>query len=1010
MRKIIIFLLFIVLFLSISAVSAEGNFTALKEEIDLSTDSIEITQDYVYDNETDYELNRGIIINKSNFTINGNGYTIDASNQARIFLIYANNITISNLNIINCNKPEKIGGAIYSNGSLILNNITFTNNTAQMGGSIFSEKKVKIVNSTFNSSTSDYGVAIYAKNELTIINSTFKDLYALETAGAIAIKESENVWIENCRFINTRSFKNAGAISADINGQNYNFMAYVRIIDTIFENACSGFGGAFIQLGGNLFMNNSIFINNSASYNGAAIYISGIWNASIANTSIVGNRLISENNGFGGGIYSDNSIVAITQCEFINNTAQGIYAYDTELNVENTRFSNNGEAIHGVFLKYNITDTDMENDTTSLDNTEYMNIVCKTGLELALINNTIDVADFPSRYDSRDWGWVSPIKNQGRNGACAMFSTIASLESALLKSTGIEYDLSENNMQNTILQYSKYGLFVFTEGTLPENSLGYLLSWLGPIAEEEDSYDEVGKLSPLSTTQNIHIQDAILIEPSDNFTDTDAVKEAILKCGAVTSSYFSKEALINGETGAYYSNMTHEASHGISIIGWDDNYPKENFLITPPGNGAWICKNSHGSKSGENGFLYISYYEKTFFNKGHTIGIIIENTENYTKNYQTDLTGYLREIKNNVSYKNSYEAIGNELISAVGTYFNKGENYTLEIYVNDKLAHSQSGIAPFSGFHTVKLTSEIPITAGDIFTAVMDKPSVIMLTYERQYKENVTFINSGSGWEDLSQKKMTVSLKVYTKDLAVYAKDLVKIYKNASMFEANIGVANETVTFEVNGGTYNRTSDENGTARIAINLNPGEYTIKTSYNGTAVENKITVLPTLIGENLVKYFRNASQFFIDLIDGEGNPVTGVNITMNINGVFYNRVTNENGTARLNINLNPGEYILTAIDPLTGLQMSYIITVLPTLEASDLEMTYKDGSTFNVTVLDGEGNPLVNAIVTFNINGVFYNRTTDPSGIARLNINLMAGKYIITSEYDNLRISNTITIRD
>ena len=116
----------------------------------------------------------------------------------------------------------------------------------------------------------------------------------------------------------------------------------------------------------------------------------------------------------------------------------------------------------------------------------------------------------------------------------------------------------------------------------------------------------------------------------------------------------------------------------------------------------------------------------------------------------------------------------------------------------------------------------------------------------------------------------------------------------------------------------------------------------------------------------------------MIDGEGNPVSGVNITMNINGVFYNRTTNENGTARLNINLPPGEYILTAIDPLTGLQMSYNITVLPTLYANDLKMSYKDGSTFNTTVLDGQGNPLKDAIVKFNINGIFYNRKTDSNG--------------------------------
>ena len=216
------------------------------------------------------------------------------------------------------------------------------------------------------------------------------------------------------------------------------------------------------------------------------------------------------------------------------------------------------------------------------------------------------------------------------------------------------------------------------------------------------------------------------------------------------------------------------------------------------------------------------------------------------------------------------------------------------------------------------------------------------------------------------------------------------------MFAAEIGISNKTVTFEINGRNYTRVSDENGTAKIAINLNPGNYTIKTSYNNFTVENTITVLPTLIAENLVKYYRNASQFYIDLIDSEGKSVAGVNITMNINGVFYNRETNENGTARLNINLIHSEYILTAIDLLTGLQMSYNITVLSTLNATDLEMTYQDGSTFNVTVLDGQSNPAKEVTVTFNINGVFYKRVTDSKGIAKLNITLMASEYIIKSK--------------
>ena len=87
MKIIKILLVLVILFISLSAVSAEGNFTALRNEIDSSTDFLEITQDYVYDNSTDYELNKGIQINKNDFTINGNGYTIDASNQARIFAV-----------------------------------------------------------------------------------------------------------------------------------------------------------------------------------------------------------------------------------------------------------------------------------------------------------------------------------------------------------------------------------------------------------------------------------------------------------------------------------------------------------------------------------------------------------------------------------------------------------------------------------------------------------------------------------------------------------------------------------------------------------------------------------------------------------------------------------------------------------------------------------------------------------------------------------------------------------
>ena len=154
--------------------------------------------------------------------------------------------------------------------------------------------------------------------------------------------------------------------------------------------------------------------------------------------------------------------------------------------------------------------------------------------------------------------------------------------------------------------------------------------------------------------------------------------------------------------------------------------------------------------------------------------------------------------------------------------------------------------------------------------------------------------------------------------------------------------------------------------------------------------------------ILQFYKDYSKFEADV--GAANET----VTFEINGANYTRISDENGTARLNINLNPGEYILAALDPLTGLMMSYNIIVLSVLTADEIDMAYKDGTQFRAKLVDGKGNSLENAGITFNINGVFYTRYTNSSGIASLNINLMPGEYIITSQYGSAVISNKITI--
>ena len=227
-------------------------------------------------------------------------------------------------------------------------------------------------------------------------------------------------------------------------------------------------------------------------------------------------------------------------------------------------------------------------------------------------------------------------------------------------------------------------------------------------------------------------------------------------------------------------------------------------------------------------------------------------------------------------------------------------------------------------------------------------------------------------------------------------------------------IANATVYFTINGGVYARITDENGTASIAIRLLPGEYKASALFNGTKDHDKatanatVTVKSTIFGNDTTLYFRNGTQYMAKFLDSDGKALANTDVKFNINGVFYTRVTDENGIARLNIRLDPASYIITAYNPVTGEQKANEVTVLPRIIAKDLSMKYLDGSTFNAALVDGQGKAISGVNITFNINGVFYHRTTNADGVTKLNIRLMPGEYIITSMYDECWASNKIII--
>ena len=294
------------------------------------------------------------------------------------------------------------------------------------------------------------------------------------------------------------------------------------------------------------------------------------------------------------------------------------------------------------------------------------------------------------------------------------------------------------------------------------------------------------------------------------------------------------------------------------------------------------------------------------------------------------------------------------------------------------------------------------------------------ITYTRTTDEKGTAslninLNSGVYPVVVAVDDVVVNSSVFVK-ATIDSSDVVKVFRNDTQYYATFvdvngtPTPNTTVSFNVNDVIYNRTTDDNGTAKLNINLPSGEYilTATNTATGEKMSNVIKVLSVIESSDLTKYFRNASQFIVRIHTADGGYVgAGEEVRFNINGMIYAKKTNATGHAKLNINLGQGNYTVTTY--YKNYSQGNSIEVLPTLTAEDLSMKYMDGSQFKAQLVDGKGKPYPKQDVTFNINGVFYNRATDSDGVAKLNIRLLAGQYIITSSYNGCNIANKITIR-
>ena len=275
-------------------------------------------------------------------------------------------LTLNNITLDTIKHASSWGGAMYNEGTLILDNVTFNKNIAQtpkaVGGGAMAlvatngnAVSTTIKNSTFTNNSTESnpvyennGGAIYVygtsklvgDNTLKISDSLFESNHTNKTGGAIGVNNlgpsNFEIEINDTTFAKNNSTGYGGAIDVTTGGTGN---VTINLNNATFNsNESSGSdGGAIAYEKGNITSNisNSTFTNNTAN-NGGAIY-NGIKNLTISNTIFDGNK--TNDGGKGGAIYNAGNI-SLNQTEFKQSTDTIYMANDSAADFSGTNTLN----------------------------------------------------------------------------------------------------------------------------------------------------------------------------------------------------------------------------------------------------------------------------------------------------------------------------------------------------------------------------------------------------------------------------------------------------------------------------------------------------------------------------------------------------------------------------------------------------------------------------------------------------------------------------------------------